>query len=79
MQQQRFRKLVSGMELGNTRPFQLLAEMRHVSKSCLDPAYTRLLWQDKLPSKVRVALATIPNQSNEEEAKIADDVWEIEF
>lgn len=79
-QDRRFRMLTSGLELGDKRPSQLLAEMHRCGGTRLDGDYIRTLWLDRLPRHVQAVLTTASSLSdlaNEELATLADKIVEI--
>lgn len=62
-QERKFKMLLSGLELGERRPSELLAEIIRLGGNKLDTAFIRFMWLDRLPSQVQLALAA----SNEPE------------
>ena len=77
-QEQRFRKLVSGLELGDRRPSQLFMEMQRLSGGLLDPAFVRMLWLGRLPPRLQIALISLRNDTDNAIIHAADQAWEID-
>lgn len=77
-QERRFKTLVSGLELGDKRPSDLLAEIFRLGGNHLDETFTRTLWLDRLPQHVQVALAAADGLNISNLAQLADKILDIE-
>lgn len=55
-EQEKIRKLLSEIELGDRKPTQLLNEMRHLGGSQINEQLLHTLWLNRLPSHVRAIL-----------------------
>lgn len=77
-QEQRFRTLASGLQLGNQKPSMLLAEMNTLSRGALDADFVRTLWLDRLPQQMQVALTTAAGLDNADLSQLADKIHEIQ-
>lgn len=73
---QQFRKLLSGVELGDQKPSQLLRRMRDLARDKIPDETLRILWQGHLPSSVRGVLAVSEVKDLEHLSAIADKVME---
>lgn len=72
------RKLLSGIELGDHTPSQLLRKLTELQgKNAVDEAIMKELWQQRLPPDVRKILAVIEKDYTLEKlSTIADQVYE---
>lgn len=71
-----FQKLLSGMELGDQKPSQLLRRMKDLAREKIPDETLRIMWQGHLPSSVRAVLAVSESQDLENLAAIADKIME---
>ncbi|CAB0043563.1 unnamed protein product [Trichogramma brassicae] len=71
-------KLLTGVELGDRRPSQLLRHMRTLAAPAnVSDEVLRSRWLDLLPPQTRRLLLVIRNQSLEELAAVADEAHEV--
>ncbi|XP_017485307.1 PREDICTED: uncharacterized protein LOC108373877 [Rhagoletis zephyria] len=77
-QERRLKKLLSGVELGDRRPSELLAEIKRLGGSQLDATFARTIWFDRLPQYVQVALTTSGKLDNDKLAVLANKIVEIQ-
>lgn len=75
-EQEKARKLLSDIELGDRRPTQLLNELRDLAKDKVTDEFLKSLWLQRLPSNVR-AILQASNANLVELAKLADKVMEV--
>lgn len=77
---QQFQKLLTGMELGDQKPSQLLRKMRSLARDKLRDETLRLMWTNHLPAQVRAILSvsdTFQSKTSLEElATLADKMME---
>ena len=71
-----FQKLLSGMDLGDQKPSQLLRRMKDLAREKIPDKTLRIMWQGHLPSAVRAVLAVSDSQDLENLAAIADKIME---
>ncbi|XP_063830235.1 uncharacterized protein LOC135079508 [Ostrinia nubilalis] len=71
-----FQKLLSGMELGDQKPSQLLRRMKDLAREKIPDETLRIMWQGHLPSSVRAVLAVSESQDLENLAAVADKIME---
>lgn len=74
-QEERLKKILHGIELGDRKPSVLLREMREVSKGMLNDDVLESLWSSKLPQTMRAVIAPLQvsiTQKAESADKIAD-------
>lgn len=71
-----FQKLLSGMELGDQKPSQLLRRMKDLAREKIPDETLRIMWQGHLSSSVRAVLAVSESQDLENLAAIADKIME---
>lgn len=76
-QNRQIEKLISELELGEQKPSQLLRRMRELATNKFPDDTLRVLWQNRLPSQVRVVLAVSEGKDLESLAAIADKVAEV--
>lgn len=76
-QNRKIEKLISELELGEQKPSQLLRRMRELATNKFPDDTLRVLWQNRLPSQVRVVLAVSEGKDLESLATIADKVAEV--
>lgn len=74
--EQRLRRLLSEVELGDKRPSQLLTEMQHLGGPTFPSELLKTLWLQRLPDNVQSILA-ISSESLEKMASMADRIAEI--
>lgn len=75
--EQKFRKLISGLQLGDKKPSFLLSEMESLNAGQLDTKLVRTLWQDQLPKQMQIALASADALDNAAIGQLADKIWEV--
>ena len=75
-EQQQFQRLLSGMELGDQKPSQLLRKMRDLARGKMNDDTIRIMWLRLLPSSVTTVLAVSDEQSIEKLSAIADKIIE---
>ena len=76
--QQKLQKLLSGVELGDQKPSQLLRRMRQLWSGDADDILFRELFLQRLPANVRMVLASAdPSISLDALAETADRVMEV--
>lgn len=71
-----FQKLVSGLELGDQKPTQLLRKMRELSGGMITDEGIRIEWLNQLPSQVRLILLVNTESSLDTLAAMADKMVE---
>lgn len=71
----RIRKVLSQMDLGDKRPSQLLREMQATAMNAFPGETLQVLWDAKLPTKVRTVIAGSVGKLDDV-AQLADKVWE---
>lgn len=69
-------KLLSGQELGDQKPSQLLRRMRHLGGSMVQDDALRVLWLNQLPTAVRAVLSVNEESSLNTLATMADKMTE---
>ena len=67
-------KLMTGLELGDKRPTQLLREMRTLAGSKLTDEVLSTLWMRTMPTNVRCVLSASKNIALNDLAQIADRI-----
>ncbi|XP_036344293.1 uncharacterized protein LOC118753521 [Rhagoletis pomonella] len=77
-QERKFKMLLSGLELGDRRPSELLAEINRLGENKLDAAFIRFMWLDRLPPQVQVALAVSNEPDNTKLALLANRLMEVQ-
>lgn len=77
-QERRLKQLLSGVELGDRRPSELLAEIKRLGGSQLDATFARTIWLDRLPQYAQVALTTSSELDNDKLALLANKIVEIQ-
>lgn len=75
-EQQQFQKLLSGMELGDQKPSQLLRRMRELARGKMNEDTIRIMWLRLLPSSVTTVLAISEELSVDKLSTIADKILE---
>lgn len=75
--EQRLRRLLSGLELGDKKPSQLLNEMKRLGGTSVPDELLSTLWTQRLPTQIQSVLAT-SSDSLCNLAKMADKIAEIE-
>lgn len=75
-EQQKIRKLLSEIELGDRKPTQLLNEMRHLGGSQISEQLLHTLWSNRLPAQVRAILQASPCDLKGK-AVLADKIMEV--
>ena len=73
---EKIRKLLTGMELGDRRPSQLLQEMRHLGGQQTTEALLENLWMNRLPTQVTAILQASVGDLNGK-AALADKIVEV--
>lgn len=71
-----FQKLLSGLELGDQKPSQLLRVMRDLSGEKVPDNALKILWMGHLPSQVRAVLSVNTESSLDTLAMMADKMME---
>lgn len=71
-----FKHLVSGLELGDQKPTQLLRRMRELGGSMITEDGIRIEWLNQLPQQVRVVLSINTDSSLDMLAAMADKMLE---
>ncbi|XP_076764838.1 uncharacterized protein LOC143431786 [Xylocopa sonorina] len=66
------RKLISGIELGNRKPLELLREMKQLAGKSVTESATRTMWIQRLPTRTQEILALLEETPMEKIAKIAN-------
>ncbi|KAJ8714730.1 hypothetical protein PYW07_002955 [Mythimna separata] len=69
-------KLLSGLELGDNKPSQLLRKMRDLSGKLLSDEALKVMWLNQLPTQVRAVLSVNTESSLEVLAAMADKMME---
>ncbi|XP_017482394.1 PREDICTED: uncharacterized protein LOC108371351 [Rhagoletis zephyria] len=77
-QERRFKMLLSGMELRERRPSELLAEINRLGGNHLDAAFVRTIWLDRLPLQIQLALTATGELDNARLAQLANNLMEIQ-
>ncbi|XP_043263931.1 uncharacterized protein LOC122404102 [Colletes gigas] len=70
------RRLLTGMELGNKKPSELLREMTQLAGKSVGEDALRTLWIQRLPARVQDILAVVDDAPLDRQAKLADKVSE---
>lgn len=72
----KFRKLISGTEIGDKKPSQFLHHMKSLANEAITDEFIKKLWIQRLPATIRAVLsASTDNLDNL--AKMADSMWEV--
>ncbi|KOB66331.1 Uncharacterized protein OBRU01_21252, partial [Operophtera brumata] len=71
-----FKHLVSGLELGDQKPTQLLRRMRELGGNMITEDGIKIEWLNQLPQQVRVVLSVNTDSSLEMLAAMADKMLE---
>lgn len=71
-----FKNLISGLELGNQKPSQLLRRMRELGGSMITEEGIKIEWMNHLPPQVRVVLSVNTDSSLDMLAAMADKMME---
>ncbi|KAH9639456.1 hypothetical protein HF086_002145 [Spodoptera exigua] len=69
-------KLLSGLELGDQKPSQLLRKMRDLSSKLLSDEALKVMWLNQLPAQIRAVLSVNTESSLEMLAVMADKMME---
>lgn len=72
----RFQRLLSGMELGDQTPTQLLRKMRGLAGESMSDEGIKILWMNQLPTQIRTVLAVNDNAPLDTMAGMADKMLE---
>lgn len=73
---EKFRKLISGTEIGDKKPSQFLHHMKSLANESITDDFIKKLWIQRLPSTIRAVLsASTDNLDNL--SKMADSMWEV--
>lgn len=68
--------LLSGLELGDMKPTQLLRKMRDLGESLIPDDALKVLWMNQLPSQIRAVLAVNSESPLDTLASMADKMRE---
>lgn len=71
-----FQKLISGLELGDQKPSQLLRKMRELANGMITDEGLRIEWLNQLPTQIRVVLSVNTESSLSMLAAMADKMME---
>lgn len=71
-----FQKLLSGLELGDQKPSQLLRVMRELAGEKVQDNALKILWMGHLPSQVRAVLSVNTESALDTQALMADKMME---
>ncbi|KAJ8704247.1 hypothetical protein PYW08_012971 [Mythimna loreyi] len=71
-----FKNLISGLELGNQRPSQLLRRMRELGGNMITEDGIKIEWMNHLPAQIRVVLSVNTDSSLDMLAAMADKMME---
>lgn len=71
-----FQKLISGLELGDQKPSQLLRKMRELASGMITEEGLKIEWLNHLPTQVRVVLSVNNESSLDTLAAMADKMVE---
>ncbi|KAI5640739.1 hypothetical protein NE865_06846 [Phthorimaea operculella] len=71
-----FQKLISGLELGDEKPSQLLRKMRELGHNRMPDSGLKLMWMNQLPAQVRAVLSVSSESSLDNLAVMADKMLE---
>ncbi|XP_037930999.1 uncharacterized protein LOC119665822 [Teleopsis dalmanni] len=74
-EQRKIQRLLSGVQLGDRRPTQLLNELTTLAKDKVSDEFLKTLWLQRLPPQVRAILQTSSVELSEL-AKLADKICE---
>jgi hypothetical protein len=72
----RLQKLLGEMDLGDSKPSQLLRKMKDLARDKMPEETLRILWTQHLPIPVKAALAILDQKTLNETAEAADKVFE---
>lgn len=71
-----FKNLISGLDLGNQKPSQLLRRMRELGGTMITEEGIKIEWLNQLPTQVRVVLSVNTDSSLDMLAAMADKMIE---
>lgn len=71
-----FQKLISGLELGDQTPSQLLRKMRELSSGMITEEGVKIEWLNQLPAQIRVVLSVNTEGSLDTLSAMADKMLE---
>lgn len=72
----RIKKLITGLELGDMMPSQLLRKMRSLGHSDISENVLRTLWLEKMPNNVK-SIVIVSEESLDKIAAMADKIMEM--
>lgn len=76
-EQENIQRLLSGMELGDQRPSQLLNEMKHLGGKNVTEQILQTLWMKQLPTQVNAILQATTETDLSKKAALADRIMEV--
>lgn len=71
-----FQKLISGLELGDQTPSQLLRKMRELSSGMITDEGVKIEWLNQLPAQIRVVLSVNTEATLDTLSAMADKMFE---
>ena len=78
--EEKFTRLVQGMNIGDKQPSELLREMAELGQSLVDPTVIRSFWVNRLPNQTRIAVSTMLDTADTDKlTTLADRIYKIEI